>query len=318
MLLGAHMSIAGGIFNAFERSYNIWWNSLQIFGKSPRGRKFAKSKIDDEDIAKARKYKQKFDQKWWVIHSVYLINLAKNYKDAKKSIDSVVDDFWLAGQLGLDAVNTHLGKTVGLSRDKAIENMVSNMWYIFDEIKDMSVKFLFENTAWQGTEIGYKFEEFGKLYSKLENKYWKSFVSEKVGICIDTAHGRGAGYDWNDLEGVLDEIDEYLWTDKIGLLHLNDTKAIIDSNLDRHASLGYGFIGLPSIAKLVKYWSKQNIPMILETPNSDIWKKEIEMLKGIIEWKFNDTQIKNFHNKNFKTQYLKKFEANVKAKSLFD
>lgn len=317
-MIWAHMSIAGGVNNAFERSDQIGGNILQIFGKSPRGRKFAKDKVDQDDIQKAREAKKEYDQRWWVIHSVYLINLAKSYENAKKSIDSVLDDFWLADQLGLDAVNTHLGKYTDLSKQEGVDNMISNMEYILDDIKDRDVKFLFENTSGQWTEIGWDFSELGKFYDSLKNEYGTDIVQENIGFCIDTAHWRGAGYDWNNFDQVIDEFDEYIGTNKIDLIHLNDTKAIVGSRLDRHASLGYGFIGLPNIAKVINWSNSHDIPVILETPNQDKWPEEIDMIKKISSGEFDEKDIQDFHSKHFRSQYLKKFEKQAKGETLFE
>lgn len=303
----AHMSIAWWIYNAFERSYKIGWNALQIFAKSPRGWHFAYDNIQQQDYIKAVENFAEYNQKWWVIHSVYLINLAKNYNEAKQAINSVIDDFKIAEKIGFEAVNIHLGKYQDLSKQEAIKNMIDNVKIILEQTADSEVFFVFENTAGQWTEIWWNFEELADVYKALLDKL-QDIAYKRIKFCIDTAHAWWAGYNINDFEAVLEEFNRYIWVDNILFFHINDAKVPMWSKLDRHASLGRWFIGLSWLSQVIKWAVKNNKPLILETPQPDLWPEEINIIKSIANWKYWNEQIKQFDQKYKYTQTLKKFE----------
>lgn len=304
----AHTSIAWGISKSFERSFEIWWNALQIFAKSPRWWFFQSDKLSKEEINNSLEGWTKYNQIWWIIHSVYLINLAKDPKDSEKDIQSVIDDFEIAEKLWFAAVNVHLGKYWEYTKQQAIENMVNNLGVILERIKDSNVLFVFENTAGQGSEIGWNFEELWNFYDQLKEKFGKELVETKIKFCFDTAHAWWAWYDLNKWDEVLKLYDKYIWLNNLYCFHLNDSKAMLGSKLDRHANLGKGFIWLPALTKVIKWAAENDRPIVLETPDDKIWPQEIQMIKWILDWTFNEIMVTDFHKENFKTEVLKKFE----------
>lgn len=314
--LWAHMSIAWGIQKSFERSAWIGWNALQVFTKSPRGWFFVSDSLSSVQIELSKNWWTNFNQDFGIIHSVYLVNLAKNPEDAAKDKLSVIDDFQIAHKLWFQAVNVHLGKYWELTKQAAIHNMIVNVWEILEKTKDMDVYFVFENTAGQGSEIGWNFEELWSFYNDLLEKLDSELVKSKIRFCFDTAHGWGAWYDIWNWESVVADYDKYIGIDKLYCFHLNDAKVPMWSKLDRHAPLWTGFIWLPALAKVIRWASENNKPLILETPEEEKWPEEIKMIRSIADWSFTDNDIKEFHKKNYQTQSLKKFE-NLKDESLF-
>lgn len=298
----AHFSIAWWLDKIYKRAVDTWANAIQIFSKSPRGWKFWE--YADNVFLEAKKQKEKYHSDFGMIHSVYLINLAKPFEEAMQDRQSVIDDFITAYKLGFDSVNIHLWKYKEDTKEQAFKNMKQNVEAIIEEVKDLDVKFLFENTAWQGTEIGYKFEELWEFINSLS-----STAQSKVYVCIDTAHAWWAWYDINNFEQVLKEFDKYIGLQKLKVFHLNDSMAICESRLDRHANLWRWFIWLPALSQVIKRAEKHDIALILETPDADKRFDEIKMIKQIVAGSFD---IDSFHKNNFKKEYLPKFEKEAK------
>lgn len=317
MLLWAHMSIAWWIDKAFSRSKEIGCNAFQVFAKSPRWRNFVSDKLDNNYVNFALQEFEKYDQKRWVIHSIYLINLWKKFDDAQLDRKSVIDDFIVADKLGFAWVNIHLWKYGDFTKQVAISNMVENVASILAETVNLKPFFVFENTAWQGTEIWWNFAELWELYNELKKHIWAEIVENRIRFCIDTCHAWASGYDINNWDEMMKEFESIIWRNKILFIHLNDAKSILWSKLDRHANLWRWFIGLNALKKVILRWNDNNVPLILETPNMDLWQEEITMIKWIVSWEFDDKQINEFNIKYYKTEFLKKFESFSNSNWLF-
>lgn len=244
-----------------------------------------------------------------LVHSIYLVNIAKPFDEAERDRNSVINDFEIASKISFDAVNIHLGKYWTQSKLETFENMKKNIEYIFSKIWDTQVKFVFENTAWQGSEVWHRFDELGEFFEYL----WKE-NSSRIFVCLDTAHAWWAWYDLNNWENILSEFDKYIGIDKLLCFHLNDAKVPNNSKLDRHANIGRWFVWLPTLQKVIIWANKNWRPLLLETPKSELWSEEIKMIKEIINWTFD---ISWFHQKYFQTEYLKKFEWLARGNSLF-
>lgn len=304
----AHTSIAWWIYNSFQRSAEIWWNCLQIFAKSPRWWNFVYDSLDENYINLCRENMKKYGQTWWVIHSIYLVNLAKPFSPSTNDVNSVIDDIKIADAIWFEAVNVHLWKFWEQSVEVALNNMVENVWFILEQTQGLKPYFVFENTAGQWSEIGSRFEQLWELYSLLENKFGKKYINSRIRFCIDTAHTYWAWYDVRDFETVLKEFDKNIWIDKILCFHLNDSKAILASKLDRHASLWTWFVGIKWLLDVVSWAEKNDKSVILETPEMEKWSFEIQFLKDFVDGKLDSKTLENFHKQNYKTQILKKFE----------
>lgn len=308
--LWTHTSVAWGPETPFERSAAVWGNSLQVFSKSPRGWKIPD--YSDDDYAAWRQERKKHGQIWGMVHSNYLVNLSKSESELKSEIDTVVHDFEYAHSLWYDSVNVHVWKLKGReNRDEAMKNMVKNVETILKKVRDNghdTVQYVFENTAGQGSEIGSTFEELAYFY----NEY---LTDLPVKFTIDTAHSQGWGIDVGKREEFLEQFDDKLGIEQLYAIHLNDSKAVLWSNLDRHASLGRGFIGFPALSKVIKWAADNGRAMYIETPEPKRRPDEIDLVKRII--KGDDARIEEFHANNYKTQYLKKFEKQAQSWGLF-
>ena len=295
-----HTSIAWWIEKAFWRSAEVWWDTLQIFAKSPRGWKIPS--YDEEQYQEWQQLRNQHEQVWWMLHSNYLANLAKPAGEVDREIDSIVDDFMHAHRLWYTTVNVHIGKMKDRSSlDEAMTNMTKNVEIILHRVREQwydDVQFVFENTAGQGSEIGSKFSELSMLAWYLKDL--------PVGFTIDTAHCQGWWIDvWSR-----DEFVDQFWTaigiKKLVAIHLNDSKAILGSKLDRHASLWHWFIGWKRLAKVIQRAAVNDRHCYIETPVPERRADEIAKVRSIAEW---DTDwIDQEHDAVYATQFLKKFE----------
>lgn len=308
MKIGAHTSIAWGLHLAFERAAQIGANSLQIFAKSPRGRSIPS--YTDENFALAREYRAKYNQEWGIIHANYLANLSKEKADCEKDIASILNDFLVGHETGFEGINVHIGKQKWfLNKDDAFANMARNVEYILEQNKKhgYSPKFLFEITAWQGSELGTTIEEIWYFYQN----YLKELP---IAFCFDTAHARWAGNDLNKWGDVIGKWDDEIGVDKLFAFHLNDAKVALGSHLDRHAPLGRGAIGWPALIPIIQWAAKHDRAIYLETTEPERRPEEIQYIKQIITG--DTTIVDELHKAEFQSELLKKFQADG-AQSLF-
>lgn len=298
--VGAHTSIAWGIHLAFERSHQIGWNTLQIFAKSPRGRTIPA--YTEADYALAREYREKYGQIGGLIHANYLANLSKPFAECQVDIKSILHDFEVWHYTWFEAINVHVGKWKWFAdKHEAYKNMAENVEYILSENakKGYTPKFLFEITAWQGSELWYLIEDLAEFY----NGYLKHLP---IAFCFDTAHAWGG---WNDLkqwDRLMTLWDEKIGIDKLYSFHLNDSKAMLGSRLDRHAPLGRGAIWMHALGHIIQRAVKHDKPIFLETSEPDLWPEEIQLIKKIAD---GDTKwIDLFHQQHAWKHLLKKFQ----------
>lgn len=300
MFVGAHMSIAWWLFEAFGRSEEIGGNTLQIFSKSPRGRSIPH--YDESIFEQSVHQRKKHHQTGGIIHANYLANLSKPFEECKTDINSILHDFQVASKIGFEGVNVHIGKWKWFStKEEAFKNMAKNVDHICKTAKKegRDAQFLFENTAGQGSELGSNLEELGSFY--------KGYLKDlPVKFCIDTCHARAGWIDYTNFEQFLDQFDSKIGLDNLFCFHLNDSKAPLGAKLDRHASLGKGFIGLPVLKNVIQRAAKTKRHCYLETPEPEIWAEEIQMVNEIAAGTFKG--IDAFHKKYFKSMALKKFE----------
>lgn len=301
MKIWAHISIAWGLYNAFERSYAIWWNSLQIFAKSPRGRSIPS--YSDQDFALAREYRTKYKQEWGIIHANYLANLSKPKAECEKDIASIINDFYVGTETRFEWINVHIGKQKGFNnKDDAFRNMTKNVEYILEQNKKHSYTplFLFEITAGQGSELGTSIDEIGYFYQN----YLKDLP---LAFCFDTAHAWWAGNDLTKRDEIVEKWDDKIGINKLFAIHLNDSKAGLWSRLDRHAPLGRWAIGRPALIQIIQWWAKHNKWIYIETTEPERRPEEIAYIKDIIAGETK--KVIALHSTEFQTELLKKFQA---------
>lgn len=276
-----HVSISWWYENWFKNSATIWSETLQIFTKSPKVWKLPE--VDDKELTQINNTRPSYSQIWGIVHSSYLANLAKFPEEAISDVQNVMFDIRVWSLLWYEAINVHIGKSAWRYTTKqAMENMRSNVEDILDyrEKNSYNIKFLFENTAGQGSEIWSNLNELDILYN--DYMWWLD-----VGFCLDTAHLRWWGIDiwiWDDF---IEQWDKKIGIKQIQCIHLNDSKVPLWSRLDRHSNLGRWFIGVKKLSNVIKWACKQDIPMIIETPDDTRYKDELIIVRQIIENKFD-------------------------------
>lgn len=274
LILGAHMSISKGFFRAYEETKNdLAANALQIFTKNPRGRD--SKPLNPADVESCQAF-QRQNHFFAAAHCSYLLNFARSFAADPWPNQSLIDDINRIDAVGGQAVVLHIGKKMDMEATVAYENIMNNIHYVLEKTADKKTMILLENTAGQGSEIGYLFEELGTLIKMIDHP--------RVHVCIDTCHAFNAGYELRDDSGfdqTLAEFDRHIGLEHIKMFHLNDAKKEKGSRRDRHEDVGHGQIGLPGIMRVVQFAEKNSLPMILETPMEQAtYKQQIELIKS--------------------------------------
>ena len=280
LLLGAHMSISGGVHTAVDRATSIGCTALQVFTKN--NNQWSGKPFTETEIAL---YKQKIAAAGIVpvvSHDSYLINLcAANPDTLKKSRAAFVDELERCEQLGIPLLNFHPGSHVGAGEDEGIKRICESLNIAHDQTKNFGVKSVLEATAGQGTNLGCTFEQLRKIIDGVDQP-------ERMAICIDTCHIFAAGYDISTevgYEKTFSEFDSIIGLDRLVAFHVNDSKKGLSSHVDRHENIGQGAIGLTGFRLLMNDKRFAHIPKILETPKSEDLHEDVEnmnVLKGLI------------------------------------
>ena len=280
VLLGAHMSIAGGVHTAIERAVRIGCTALQMFVKN--NNQWKGKALSDEDAATYKDALSKARIGPVVVHDTYLINLcASDRSILRKSRDALTDELQRCEKLGVDYLNFHPGAHMGRGEKEGIERIAESLNMIHTRTKGFRVKSVIESTAGQGTALGYKFEQLKDMIDLVDEQ-------ERMAVCIDTCHIFAAGYDIVSEEGyhrTFREFDDIIGLDRLVAFHVNDSKRELGSRVDRHEHIGKGKIGLEGFRLIMNDERFVNIPKILETPKSDDMHEDVEnmaVLKGLI------------------------------------
>lgn len=274
LLLGAHMSIAGGVHTAVDRATSIGCTALQVFTKNNNqwsGKPFTKTDIEQ--------YKQKIAAAGIssvVSHDSYLINLCATNPDIlKKSRTAFIDELERCEQLGIPLLNFHPGSHLGAGDDEGIKRICESLNIAHTQTKGYTVKSVLETTAGQGTNVGYTFEHLRAIIDGVENP-------ERMAVCIDTCHIFAAGYDISTEKGYEETFklfDEIIGLDRLVAFHVNDSKKGLGSRVDRHEHIGKGAIGLTGFRLLMNDERFIHIPKILETPKSEDLHEDVENMR---------------------------------------
>lgn len=274
---GAHMSIYKGIPHAIENINKLGGNFLQIFITNPRGCGM-KSKTNVE-IKEINDYLNKYNTKI-VIHSPYILNFARPFSEDAWWINILIKELTITSRFNSYGSVLHLGKEkysindeyFNLIQKDAYDNMYKSIQYVLDKTPNNS-RIILETSSGQGSELGYRLEDFAKLYNKFKDK-------SRIGICLDTCHIFAAGYDIRNLELIKNffkKINKLFGLENIWLIHLNDSKKELGSKIDRHANIGEGKIGKKALQHIIQIAHRLRIPIILETPGD--YKEEIKLIK---------------------------------------
>jgi deoxyribonuclease IV len=277
--VGAHTSAAGGVFNAVKNAEAIGAKAFALFTKNQK--RWDAKPLETATIDKFQKELDKSGilAKHVLPHDSYLINLGHpEVEKREKSMDAFLDEVQRCELLGLDKLNFHPGSHLKqISEDECLGKIAGAMNRTLD--KTSGVSLVLENTAGQGSNLGWKFEHLAAIIDKIEDK-------SRVGVCIDTCHMFTAGYDirtrdvydktWAEFEHIVGF--KYLMG-----MHINDSKPDLGSHVDRHHSLGLGKIGLDAFRFIMNDERMDDIPLILETIDESIWKEEIELLYSFVD-----------------------------------
>ncbi|MGZ3493789.1 MAG: deoxyribonuclease IV [Thermodesulfobacteriota bacterium] len=279
MRFGFHVSIAGGFSKVAERARVRSCETIQFFSRNPRGWKY--SPLNKKEVEEFRSSVRSAGFSPIFLHMPYLPNIAfSKSKFYKPSIQSLVIDLHRAERLGAQFLIIHIGHGMESSEEEAIEAVSQGINRAFEKVKN-AVTLLMENTAGQGTEIGYKFDQIKKIIEGVEE-------DGRLGVCLDTAHTIEAGYDISKKEGLektLEQFDKTVGLKRLHLLHLNDSKTPLGSRRDRHWHIGEGYIGREGFRTLINHPLLKHLPGIMETPRKDTVEdlKNMEVIKSLVE-----------------------------------
>ncbi|WP_069632753.1 deoxyribonuclease IV [Campylobacter pinnipediorum] len=274
--IGAHVSASGGVENAPLNAAKIGADAFALFVKNQR--QWTATDLSEKSIAAFKQNCEKANIKPEHIlpHDSYLINLG-HFDDEKreKSFNAFLDEIRRVNLLGLKLLNFHPGSHLKeISEKECLDNIVKCLNLALQETEN--VRLVIENTAGQGTNLGYKFEHLAYLIENVIDK-------TRIGVCIDTCHLFAAGYDIRDEKSynkTMKEFDDIIGYEFLSAMHINDSKFDINSRKDRHESLGKGFLGLNAFKNIMNDEKIDDIPLILETIDNSIWDKEIEILRN--------------------------------------
>ncbi|WP_034943003.1 deoxyribonuclease IV [Erwinia oleae] len=274
--IGAHVSAAGGVDQAVLRAHELDATAFALFTKNQR--QWRAADLSDAVIDAFRTACEKYHYNAGQIlpHDSYLINLGHPVREAlDKSREAFLDEMRRCEQLGLALLNFHPGSHLHqIDEDQCLKRIAESINIALE--KTHGVTAVIENTAGQGSNLGFRFEHLAAIIDGVDDK-------SRVGVCIDTCHAFAAGYDLRSAEAcekTFDEFSRIVGFDYLRGMHLNDAKSEFASRVDRHHSLGEGNIGKAAFSWLMKDQRFDGIPMILETVNPDIWKDEIAWLKA--------------------------------------
>ncbi len=274
--IGAHVSASGGVENAPVNASNIGADAFALFTKNQRQWKSAPLTKQNIEKFKENCLKYGFGPSQILPHDSYLINLGHPEAEGlEKSRDAFLDEMQRCEQLGLNRLNFHPGSHLNKTDiDSCLRTISESINIALDKTKGVSA--VIENTAGQGTNLGHTFEQIAQIIHYVEDK-------SRVGVCIDTCHSFAAGYDLSNTEGFTKAFDHFEKT--IGFkylmgMHLNDAKKPLNSRVDRHDSIGLGELGEETFKLLMKDSRFDSIPLILETPDPEIWAEEIQRLRN--------------------------------------
>ena len=296
LIIGSHVSfnkkeqLIGSVKEAL--SYNA--NTFMFYTGAPQNTN--RASIDDSITLSALELMKEnnIDLKNVVVHAPYIVNPANN-ANFDFNVNFLKQEIERVESLGVTKLVLHPGSYVKLTHDEGIKNIIDTLNQVIR--KDMTVKILLETMSGKGTELGTNFDDLKYIIDNIE-------YNKNVGICLDTCHLNDAGYDIFKFDEILDEVDSKIGLEKIGCIHINDSKNLKSSHKDRHENIGLGTIGFDALINVIYNKRLDNIPKILETPyvtNSDEskdkiyppYKFEIEMIRNK---KFNPNLINDIRN----------------------
>ncbi len=284
-ILGAHQSIAGGYYKAVERAHAVTCQCVQLFTKN--NNQWRAKELVDEDSTKFQASLAELGIRHPIAHDSYLINLASPDKLLwKKSIDAFVIELMRAERLGIPFVVTHPGAFTTTTEPAGLKRVIKALDDVHRQTPKLKVRTLLENTAGQGSCLGWRFEHLATILGGVRQP-------ERVAVCIDTCHTFAAGYPMGtkkEYSATMADLDKTVGLAQIKAFHLNDSKQALGSRVDRHAHIGRGRMGIEPFRWLLNDRRFRDIPMYLETPKEQEGGVEmdvvnLQVLRGLVKKK---------------------------------
>ncbi|MEO6969883.1 MAG: deoxyribonuclease IV [Chthoniobacterales bacterium] len=277
-LLGAHMSIAGGVHLAIERACSIKCSAMQIFVKNNM-QWFARP-LTRPEIRAFREHAQRHELAAVFAHANYLINLAAtNPQFHANSLRALSEELTRADQLDLPFIVLHPGAHLGVGEEAGLAKIVASIDRIFARLPKVKTRIALETTAGQGTSLGHTFQHLADIIGNVR-------APERLCVCLDTAHVFAAGHDLTSAAGtrqMLREFDRVVGLQHLVALHLNDSKTARGSRVDRHEHIGQGKIGLEAFRVIMRDRRFRKIPKVLETPKGKDLLEDVENMRTLRE-----------------------------------
>lgn len=262
--LGAHVSIAGGLGKAFERGEALDCDAIQIFVKNAS--RWQAPPLDEGVVVDFRSCHQASPIGPLIAHASYLINLAAVDETVhRRSLAALADELTRCTALGVEGLVLHPGAHLGEGEEAGLETIARSLDAVLAEQPEGSTRVLLENTAGQGTVLGYRLEQLERIVEIADH-------GDQLGVCLDTCHAFAGGYELTTRDGYeafVEEVTERLGLDRVGAFHLNDSKHPLGSRKDRHENIGEGHLGLEPFERLVHDPRWAQVPMVIETPTGE-------------------------------------------------
>ena len=261
LLIGSHVSFKSNtqLLGSTKEALSYGENTFMFYTGAPQNTK--RSKIDDNLTNKALKLmnENNIDIKNVIVHAPYIVNLANDENKEKYlfAINFLKEEIKRVEKMGVKKIVLHPGSYTTLDIERGIKCIINALNEVLKD--DSSVSILLETMAGKGTEIGFKLEHLKMIIDGVSNK-------DRLMVCLDTCHLNDAGYDMSNFDVFLDEFNDIIGIEKIGCIHINDSKNILSSHKDRHENIGYGMIGFENLINIIYNERLKNIPKILETP----------------------------------------------------
>lgn len=279
-LLGAHMSIAGGVGNAFLEGKKVDCDAIQIFTKSSR--QWASKPYTKEEIEQFHISRKETGIGAVIAHDSYLLNMGSPDTALRiRSVAAFIDEFERCEVLGVTNLIAHPGSHVGTGELAGIKTIAKSLDEVHKACPGYRAKITLEITAGQGSNLGYRFDQIANMIDATKE-------SDRLRVCFDTEHAFAAGYDIRTKDGyerTFSEFDEVIGIERLAAFHLNDSKKEFNSRVDRHEHIGKGFIGVEAFRMLMNDHRFWGLPMCLETPKGPDLKEDrenLELLRSLI------------------------------------